>query len=466
MNAPKHRNQMSRYDFKHSEDVGSLRDLIADLNVEHPKKNGEPITVKSLERTLSFIKQSIGVDLASSDRELPVSTLKTIKMLYLEDANCETNLFLLLAPPKGSDEATMEFSTVTTIPRDKNAPVLISSMVKRLSFDIDPEKLKLFSRMLGDKEMHSTAEKLLLHAEHAADEVTHILTSGVVGDDRQLASAYRTLSALMDSIFVKRTQELATSSSESAFVYLETLAFRHFVQHYPKHLEETRIGHEIGDICDAAHKLCQLAGKGRHSQLSPFDRVFSVNNFHHFVFGWPKEVTSLVELATGFETTTRQLKAHIVRVKALLTSYGYRSFDSTDADAKILSVYDIVAALCSFRYLQVAGSDYKPYWPGQVDQGKDPQRLFDKGRRKNDPHQHQGVIQIYLNRLYEFQAAFTGTSESYQAWMQYQVSRLDAYLRIIQLNDIIAVVTGLMGINFLCLDKAKDIVIEQSDMNR
>src|SRR5690606_17048970 len=101
-----------------------------------------------------------------------------------------------------------------------------------------------------------------------------------------------------------------------------------------------------------------------------------------------------------------------------------------------------------------------------VDQGKDPQRLFDKGRRKNDPHQHQGVIQIYLNRLYEFQAAFTGTSESYQAWMQYQVSRLDAYLRIIQLNDIIAVVTGLMGINFLCLDKAKDIVIEQSDMNR
>lgn len=60
---------MSRYDFKHSEQIGSLRDLIADLNVEHPKKNGESITTKNLERTLSFIKQSIGVDLASADGE-------------------------------------------------------------------------------------------------------------------------------------------------------------------------------------------------------------------------------------------------------------------------------------------------------------------------------------------------------------------------------------------------------------
>lgn len=457
---------MSRYDFKHSEQIGSLRDLIADLNVEHPKKNGESITTKNLERTLSFIKQSIGVDLASADGELPVSTLKTIKMLYLEDANCETNLFLLLAPPKGTDKATMEFSTATTIPRDKNAPALISSMLNRLSCDIDPQKLKLFSRMLGDKEMHSTAEKLLLHAERAADEVNHILTTGLGNDDRQLARAYRTLSEEVDSICFKRTDEPATSATESVFVYLETLAFRHFVQHYSKHLEETRIQQNIGDICDAAFKLSELVGKDRNSPLIPFEREFSVNDFHRIFLEWPKEVTSLVELATGFETTARQLKPHVARAKVLLTSYGYRSFDSTDHDDRLLSVYDIVAALCSFRYQQVAGTDYKPYWHGQVDQGKDPQRLFDKGLRKNDPHQHQGVLQIYLNRLYQFQAAFTGTTQSYQAWMQYQISCLEAYLRIMQLNDIVAVVTGVMGINFLCMNKAKDIVIDHLKSDR
>ncbi|MGY1530867.1 hypothetical protein [Luteimonas sp. A649] len=460
MNANQDSSRVSRYDFQRTEDLGTLRDLIANLNAQHAKASGEPITPKSLKRTLVFISQAIGIEVASADQELPLSTLRTIKMFYVEDANSNSNVIRLLAPPSSSDGATMEFSTVTTIPRDRDASALIRSMVQILSIDIDPEKIKLFSRMLGDKKLHTTAEKLLLHAEHANDQVTHILTGELAGNHEKLARAYRTLSDLMDSIHIRRTDESTTAASESAFVYLETLAFRHFVQKYPRHAEEIRIKHDIGDFYEGASKLCALVSEDRHSELSPFDQQFTLNNFHHLVLGWPKEVTSLVKVATGFETTPRQLEDHIIRAKALLSSYAYRSLDSTDADASILSVCDIVAALCSFRYQQKVRTEYKPYWHGQVDQGKDPQRLFDKGLRKSDPHQHQGVLQIYLNRFYEFQAAFTGTTEVHQAWVQYQGSRTKAYLRIIQLNDIVAMVTGVMGINFLCLDKAKDIVID------
>lgn len=450
-----------RFDFERDTRTGTLRDLIAELNISHQKKNGEQVTVKALKGTLAFLEQSVGVTI-NADEEQPISSLKTAKLLFLTNSNHGRHLFRLLAPPVQTGKATMEFSTGTTIPRDKDSFEIINSLAEILSIDIDPEKLKLFSLMLGKKNLHTPAEKLLLHAERTNDEVTRILTSRFIGDDGKLADAYRALSRLMDSTHVRRTSDATTPTTESTFVYLETLAFRHLVLHYPKHLKGTRIKHKIGDIRSEATELCQLIGKDRHPQPNPSDKVFSLNNFHHLVFGWPKEVTSLVRAATGFNTPTRQLKNNTIRAKALLASYGYRSYDSTDPDARILSIYDIVAALCSFRYQQEAGTDYKPYWPGQVDQGKDPQRLFDKGLKNNDPYQHQGVIQIYLNRFYEFQAAFTGTTGSHQAWMQYQVARLDAYLRIIEINDIIAVVTGLRRIDALCLDKAMEIVIDPS----
>jgi len=205
--------------------------------------------------------------------------------------------------------------------------------------------------------------------------------------------------------------------------------------------------------------FCQLVNEEKKSNLFPAMMVFSVNNFHHLIFGWPKEVAALVKDATGFDTSFMLLKKNTVRSRILLASYAYRSFDSSDHDAKILSVHDIVAALCSFRYQQEAGDDYKPYWHGQSEQGKDPQRLFDKGLRKNDTHQHQGVLHIYLNRFYEFRASFNGTTLQHHAWMQYQVSRLRAYLRLVELNDIVALVTGIKTLNFLCMDRAKDIVI-------
>ncbi|WP_442682288.1 hypothetical protein ACSBPQ_11585 [Stenotrophomonas sp. JC08] len=360
----------------------------------------------------------------------------------------------------------MEFSTGTTIPRDKDAAALITSLTQSLSIEVDPVKLKLFYRMLGNKDLHTSAEKLLLHSERTNDEVRHILTSEIFGDDHTLASAYSKLSKRLDSIGFRRTADSDTPANEALFVYLETLAFQHFARHYPSHLKETRIKKEIGQIEEPMESFCRLVSEETNTHISPSTRMFSVNKFHSLVFDWPKEIAELVKAATGFDTSSLLMKKNTVRSRALLASYAYRSFDSSDHDAKILSVHDIVAALCSFRYQQEAGDDYKPYWHGQGEQGKDPQRLFDKGLRSNDPHQHQGVIQIYLNRFYEFQASFKGTTHSHHAWMQFQTSRLQAYLRLVEINDIVSLANGVIGMNFLCIDMAKDIMIEHMDHNK
>ena len=227
----------STFDFRASEEANTLGSLLAELNAQYYKESGEPITARDLRRTLEFLEQSIGIKVKGSTQRIPVSTLKTIKLLYVKGTNSGKHLLGLLAPPS-EGKATMEFSTGTTIPRDKDAAALITSLTQSLSIEVDPVKLKLFYRMLGNKDLHTSAEKLLLHSERTNDEVRHILTSEIFGDDHTLASAYSKLSKLLDSIGVRRTADSDTPANEALFVYLETLAFQHFARHYPSHLKD------------------------------------------------------------------------------------------------------------------------------------------------------------------------------------------------------------------------------------
>ena len=128
----------------------------------------------------------------------------------------------------------MEFSTGTTIPRDKEASGIIESMIENLAIEIPSEKLAIFRNLLGNREKHTTAENLLLHIERANDQVTRILTDIIRDDDRGLANAYYALSKRLDSIRYQVNPNPTTPAHEAVFVYLDTLAIRHFILHHRK----------------------------------------------------------------------------------------------------------------------------------------------------------------------------------------------------------------------------------------
>jgi hypothetical protein len=360
----------------------------------------------------------------------------------------------------------MEFSTVTTVPRDTDAHALIQTLCDSLAMEIDPSSLSTLKQTIFRRDKHSVAEELLLHVERTNDEVSQILHDAFGMKEALLVSAFDSITEPLDQFRVELMEEMSPSATEAMYIYLQTLPFRHFIQHYPRHLEATRIHGEIGSIQDDAERFCRAAAHGAQYHHGPADRVFSLGTFHHLLLEHSEAICELVQKATGIPTTARQLQAHRDRVRPLLTSYAYRSFDCTDPDSTVLCVYDVVAAFCSFRYQQENGDDYKPYWHGQTDQGKNPQRLFDKGLSDVQPYQHQGVMQIYLNRFYEYQAVFTGSISSYQAWMRYQVAVLGAYQSVLDLKNIAAIATGLNTLNFYCVNLAKDLVIDHYRMNR
>ena len=452
---------VSRFDFTSEDRTATITELIEELNIEYPKKNGEEIKLESLDGALSFIERITGQRIYDPYEDLPLSTIKLIKLLYVKNEESEMHLFKLLSSPGEKSKPTMEFITGTTISRDMPTADFIGSVTDAISLDIPKDKLELYFNLLGDEARQSSSEKFLLHMERADDEIAHTLGKRIEDDDHGMANAYYALSKFMDCLHFDAKPSLVAPVNEAIFVHIDTLALQHFIVHHKSHLKKVRLKREIGQIADEIATLCHsISERAGVPAPSPFDRLFSVKNFHHVVFGYPTEMASLVRSATGLETRKKRLFENTVRARALLVSYVYRSFDETSPDIPLLSLIDIVAALCSFRLQQEIKTEYLPYWHGQTSQGSDPQRLFDKGLRKHDPHQHQGVFQIYYYRFEECQAAFTGTSASYYALLAFRLSRLDSYLRTVRLNSIIGIFTALTSMDYLCMEKAMDIAMK------
>lgn len=443
----------------------TLHGLIAELNVEHPKANGELIDSKALQRTLEFLSQSIGLTVASSDETLPADTLKTIKLFYLADANSPKNVLRLLAHPDFIGKATMEFSTVNTMPSDDAAYNLIGSLLQTLALEIAPDKLRMFSHLVGDQAAHTTAESLLAHADRISSEVAHILHRYGHNGDRASAGIYLALTSMIRPWNLEHSLELNTPASESAYVYLHTLAFRHFVKHYPAHTELFRLQGEIGDIGPESEQVLLLVRQEEDRMHRAFDLIFSINTAALIIRTRPKQLATLIAKATTIPTSARQVISNLNRAVVLLRSHAYRLFSSADDNEEILSLYDIVAALSSIRYQQKRKTKYKPYWHGQTDQGSDPQTMLDEVVATKSPQLFQGVIQLYLNRFYEYRASFTGIKQSHEAQMQYHAAMLGAYQRVIDIGDIEELCDGLSILSTLCTNVTRRIVARPEALN-
>lgn len=450
----------SHCDTNHASRTSTANDLIRELNDKHARRSGEEITFESLRELLKFIDASIGIKVSNGDQPLPIDTIRTIKLLFLANERDGRHMYRLLAPP--GSKPTMEFSTATTVSRDSKASELIASLIHSLSKEVDPTRLERLSELLGAEEFKTTAEKLVILAGRTSDHVERILTSSLGGDGQLLAEAYEELADDLESIGFQEREHPHHSASEAMLMYLETLAFRHFVLHYPQHLKATLVATALGASPKVLEAYCKSIRIEERLRPNPYVKSFSVNSFHHLVLCSPKEITAAVRAATSLNGRSDSIIKNTARAKALLMTYAYRSLNISDPDDPILSVCDIVSALCSFHYQQRTGGPYEPYWHGQKTQGSDPQRHFDKGLRKQHPHQHQGVAQIYLNRFYEYRAAFSGTTQSYHSWMEYQVSRLSAYMHASKTNDISTFIDGIHRVDALGIDHAHEIAIRNA----
>lgn len=453
----------SRYDFGSKLDpegtqTGTIRELLKEINKNYDPIGGEQATYNSLKRILGFIHLFTEDDFTDLDKPVPLSVLKTIKLLLFTGRGSKRNLIDLIEPPTEENPATMEFCSGTTISRDKVGSEMIRSMTESLALDIASEKLAQFDELARPNERASFAERLNSHVEQTNDVISQLFNDWQPQDSCAQAKSYRSLSKKIDVMRYIRASDFITPVHESIYCYLKSLGLQHFIAHHRTFIRTVKISDQINSIHGESVHLCATFSSIKGETVSLEEKIVSVRDFPKMVAIYHKEFNSLVKAATGLVTRKKRFVENIKFAQVILASYGYRCHDESNIDARILSLIDIVAALCSVRYQQDKRTEYDPLWSGRESQGTSPQRLFEKGLRKNDPHQHQGVAQIYLYRFSEYQAAFKGMSESYHEWMVYQVSRLDAYHRILQLNDINLITTSAYHFDEICKQEAMYIV--------
>jgi hypothetical protein len=439
--------------------TGAISELLTEINLDYNPNSGEPANFKSLKPTLELIANITGTKFENTTNRIPLPALKTIKLLFMTNHEIKgMNLFSRIDPPTISGKPTMDSATGTSIARDKVGASVIKALSNQLALEIEADKLKSFYDLLKNSGKRSAAEELNAHIERTNDEIYRLLTSRLGNDNIRLANASYRLAKEIDCFRYTKAEDADPAPlNEAIFAHLQGLGFVHFALHHRDFIRKIRVSQTIHSIDNEVSALCQTLSRVRDATVLPDERIFSVNNFHHLVAGYHREFISLVRAATKLDTRKKTLFDNTLRARRILASHGYRCYDETDLDTPLMSVLDIVAALCAVRYQQDVKTECDPKWVGQVSQGKDPQRHFDKTIDLDDPYQHQGVFQIYFYRFSEYLAAFTKKTASNNAWMAYQVSRFDAYTKILQLNDISGIVASAHHFDELCMQEAMNI---------
>jgi hypothetical protein len=436
--------------------TATLKELLAQINAANQPASGTEIDIKGLGPSLKFLSRITGREYKRITENLPLAFVRTVKLLYVTNEAKDIQLFKLIGPP--GIKPTMEFPSGASIARDKYGALVIETLSDRLATDIADDKVRSINEHFGVAAGRTPAERLNAHIERTNDAIYRLLTTGLRDNNLPLANAYYRIAREIDRVSYSTDAGHETPVHEALYAYLHGLGFIHFALHHRNFFREVRVRHTIHSIRYEAESLCQMLSKSSGTTVHPERYAFSVNNFHHLVAGYPREINALVRAATKLDTRKKVLFQNTLRAKKILIMHGVRCYDETDLDAPILSLMDIVAALCSVRYQQEVKTEYAPYWPGQVSQGKDPQRHFDKIIHPSDPYQYQGPTQIYLYRFAEFRAAFTETMESFHGWMAFQIARFDAYVRILRLNDISSIIASSRHLDQFCLQVADDIL--------
>lgn len=458
-----------RFDFGSNLDpennqTGTISELLTEINKAYNPRSGEPANFKSLKPTRDLINKVTGINFSRATDQIPLLALKTIKLLFMVNhESTGMNLLSRIRPPTEigktktkSDKPSMESATTSSIARDKSAAATIHNLSDQLAKEIEAEKLNSFYDLIKNTE-RSPAEELNAHIERTNDEIYRLLIGRFGNDNIRLADACLRLAKEIDCLNYKKVEGAEPPPiNEAIFAHLKGLGFIHFALHHRKFVKEIQVTETIHPIDTEINALCQSLSEGAGRTVLPNERIFSVNDFHHLVAGYHREFIHLVKVATTFGTRKPSLFENTLRSRKILSSYVYRSYDETDLNARRLSVLDIAAALCSVRYQQAVKTKYEPLWSGQVSPGKSPQRNFD-GTDSNDPYMHQGVFQIYFYRFHEYLAAFTERTESHNAWLKYQISRFDAYSRILKIHDINGIVTSAHHFDHVCTQEAMAI---------
>ena len=435
--------RLRRFDFdaapeSYQFNTATIKELLSELNEERESDiKGTLVDRKSLGKTLAFIATVTGRSFKGSLQDLPMSTLKTIKLLYAENEKSDKHLFRLITSPRHGSKASLEYGTPGPAGLNQLNTDCLNNLLIELERGVAGERVKKVNISL------LTPAKLLECIEIEDNEIL----SNICAQHGQDQGAFvEALSRLTNEIsdYEPRMYESTRPLPEVIYTYLRTIGFAHFVS---EHENVEKLAFDASPDIAVAEPInerlvtltnCIKAELGR--TVLPQERIVSVVGFSTVVEQFAEQFREITAKVTGLGMKNRNMSELAHYASKLLYAYRVHSHRTADRNALILSTTDCVAALCTIRHQQEAMTTYKPYWQGHPSVGENVLRHLNSDRsikRLYDsdyiPH---GVLQLLYLRFSAYHSALVGHLSVYKADRAFRRARLKKYLECMLSLDI------------------------------
>jgi hypothetical protein len=460
------------------EQTGTIKELLSELNYENdhslsgafaekvvrrtvPNDNHagdnaddsivETITAESLERTLRFIRQATGRTFSGTTKPLSLSALKTIKLLYTKDDDSRIQLFRCITRPGNGEDPTMEFHITEGSTRNDYVVKIVNELIDTLALDIDDTRLRKIETSL------LTSSKLLQCIERENADILGPIYRQFGSDSNAFTDALRFLTASIAD-HRPRTWETSRSLSELLYTYLRTLPFFHWVGEVTTAtLKQAAIAIPVAHIHEEIEQFCRSLSTQTGEDIHGDTPVTSIDHFPAFATQHVVAFSKLIESATSIRSERRDLLRILDEANKVLHAYVFHQWHRTPTHVINLSVTDCVAALCTIRHQQKVKTTYTASWIGQDQYEQTTTRLLSHlgdDRPIDELYDHdyipQGATQILHYRFAGFHAAFAGLRERHQAWLDFQMVRLQRYADCLVSNDVDCINRELSDFHSLC----------------
>lgn len=444
-----------RFDFGSPPDpdelqTATLGELLEELNyestfsekgkrAEHSPAGGVAVNEESLKLTLSFIQNALGERIQGTTDLLPLSTVKTIKLLYLKNDSSDTQLYRRLARPDDTS-ATMEHWEVRNTSRNEQTITIVSELMAAIRPELNAMKSSRIDTILLE------TSQLLEYMEQENFEILAPIYKQFHGDDHSLARAFSQMAKRISSYrpMQQPRAALTTPLHEKLYIYLRTLPFFHFVGEYTRHIRaEEALELTVHPIPDKVNEFCNALSREMGFQVNERVPVTSIADFPEFLSRHTLEFSKLVQHATGIKSERRELLGISDAALKVLHAYVFHQWHRTDPEVVNLTVPDCVAALATIRIQQKKKTNYIPQWVGQDSSAMTVTRLLshlDSTRSIEELYEEdyipQGALQILYHRFCIVYLKIIGNHQRHHAWMEFQLARQAKHAECLAHSDI------------------------------
>lgn len=448
-----------RFDFDRNIDtsetqIGTLKELLAEINVENQAASGTVVDIKSLGPTLRFIAQFTGRTYESTTEPLPLATLKIIKLLYTKNDESGIQLFRCLARPGNGEEPTMEFRITDGSTRNEYLVKVSNEILEALALEISDTRLRWIETLLV------TRSKFLEFNEREIAEILEPIHRRFHGNNEAIARSLRFVTASIVD-YEPKGRKRESPVHEQVYVYLRTLPLFHWVGEYTNVLELAKIDIPVKPIRGDIEHFCKTLSSSLGGAIGGRTPVTSIDGFPAFGTEHASAFGKLIKAATGIQSEKRDLIGILNEANKVLHAYVFRRWHRTAPDAINLSVADCVAALCTIRHQQKVKTTYSPFWIGQEANERSTTRLLSHlggDRPIAELYEHdyipEGAAQILHYRFGGFYAAILDHVELHQAELDFEEARIQRYADCHASSDADYINSAVANFNRVCADYA------------